>query len=200
MAKGQLLGAFAFAHLDEKLQKHDAWRKAHAEADRDPLGLTATQAQVEYFTTERYAAPKHYSNPPPPGQSAFGLLVEGFSALSRGYVKLQTNNPRDRTIIQHNYLADPLDVLVLAEACKLGAEVIMEGQGTKDLIIGSWPPSDKHHLFTEISQWEDYVRKNATTCFHPSGTCKMGPRSDSAAIVDPRLRVYGLQIAVSCRD
>jgi len=31
-----------------------------------------------------------------------------------------------------------------------------------------------------------------TTIFHPVGTCKMGRDSDSAAVVDPQLRVRGI--------
>jgi len=181
--------------MDDRLSKHESWQKAKAKAKpgRDPLGLTSTQAQVEYFTTERYAAPKHYNNPPPTGRSAFGLIIMGLGSLSRGYLKIRSRNPRDKPNIQHNYLSNPLDVLVLAEACKLGSQTILEGKGTKDLILGSWPTEDKHHQFTELSQWEDYVRKNATTCFHPSSTCKMGTTSDPGAVVDARLRVRGVQ-------
>jgi choline dehydrogenase len=28
--------------------------------------------------------------------------------------------------------------------------------------------------------------------FHPVGSCKMGPESDAAAVVDPSLRIHGL--------
>lgn len=37
---------------------------------------------------------------------------------------------------------------------------------------------------------EQFARKHATTIWHPAGTCKMG--RDAMAVVDPRLRVYGL--------
>ncbi|CAH2986966.1 unnamed protein product [Chilo suppressalis] len=32
-----------------------------------------------------------------------------------------------------------------------------------------------------------------STIYHPAGTCKMGPRWDNDAVVDPRLRVYGIK-------
>ena len=35
-----------------------------------------------------------------------------------------------------------------------------------------------------------YVRANANSAYHPCGTCKMG--SDGMAVVDPRLRVHGI--------
>jgi choline dehydrogenase len=37
----------------------------------------------------------------------------------------------------------------------------------------------------------DWIRKNAETTYHPVGTCKMG--GDPMAVVDPELRVHGLQ-------
>lgn len=156
------------------------------------MGLAKSQPHVEYFSTERYGAPKHFNRPPPVGRSAFANIIELFGARSRGYVKLRSGDPTDRPIIQHNYLSDPLDVLVLAEACKLGATTILQGKGTKDLILGSWPEDVRHHEFTEFRQWEEYVRQTATTCFHPGGTCKMGPDSDPGAVVDARLKVRGV--------
>ena len=37
----------------------------------------------------------------------------------------------------------------------------------------------------------EWARNTAVTIYHPTGTCKMG--CDSMAVVDDRLRVYGLK-------
>ncbi len=38
-----------------------------------------------------------------------------------------------------------------------------------------------------------YVRSVAKTVYHPAGTAKMGPDSDPMAVVDPELRVHGME-------
>ncbi len=35
--------------------------------------------------------------------------------------------------------------------------------------------------------WEDYLRRDSVTIFHPCGTCRMG--TDDRAVVDPALKV-----------
>lgn len=45
-------GAFAFARLDERLKDEPLWQEAKKEADRDPMGLTSKQPNIEFFTTE----------------------------------------------------------------------------------------------------------------------------------------------------
>jgi len=38
-----------------------------------------------------------------------------------------------------------------------------------------------------------HARRVAETIYHPAGTCKMGPSSDTQAVVDPSLKVHGLE-------
>lgn len=40
-------------------------------------------------------------------------------------------------------------------------------------------------------EWLEFGRINAQTIYHPIGTCRMG--EDDGAVVDPQLRVRGLQ-------
>ena len=37
----------------------------------------------------------------------------------------------------------------------------------------------------------EWARRSAVTIYHPTGTCKMG--TDPMAVVDPRLRVHGIE-------
>jgi choline dehydrogenase/4-pyridoxate dehydrogenase len=42
-------------------------------------------------------------------------------------------------------------------------------------------------------QLEAFVRNSVVTTHHPCGTCKMGPAGDETAVVDPQLRVRGVE-------
>ena len=37
------------------------------------------------------------------------------------------------------------------------------------------------------------IKALAQTLYHPVGTCKMGPSNDKEAVVDSRLKVYGIK-------
>jgi choline dehydrogenase-like flavoprotein len=37
-----------------------------------------------------------------------------------------------------------------------------------------------------------FARRASDTIYHPAGTCRMGPATDTAAVVDPTLRVRGV--------
>ncbi|CAZ83647.1 unnamed protein product [Tuber melanosporum] len=69
----------------------------------------------------------------------------------------------------------------------------MEGSGARDAISGSWPDSATHHKLRTRDDWKPFVKKNATSCYHPGGTCKMGKATDPLAVLDERLRVRGVK-------
>jgi choline dehydrogenase-like flavoprotein len=129
------------------------------------MGLTRAQPNIEFFSTECYGGPKQFSDyPDGENTHAFSLITELFAPRSRGSVSLKSSDPRDNPIVDHNYLSDDLDILVLSEACKFANEIITQGEGTKSIISGSWPAKLTHHTYTSREDWVPYVKENATTC------------------------------------
>lgn len=185
-------GAFAFARLDERLKDSKIWNEAPRKEGRDPMGLTSKQPNVEYFTTECYGGPKQFDKFPVDHKYAFSMISELFAPKSRGMVTLKSKDPREKPVVDANYLADPLDLEVLAEACRFGNEIVMNGTGTQDIVKGSWPPELTHHKYTSREEWKQYVKDNATTCKSlPETHARRGapeiPSAERTANEHPRL-------------
>jgi choline dehydrogenase-like flavoprotein len=177
------------------------------------MGLAPNQPNIEFWNTELYGGPKQYDDFPVDHKHAFAMCALIFNQHSRGSVKLKSTDPLENPVVDHNYLDDPLDMLVMTEACRFANDIVMKGKGTKDIIKGSWPAELTHHTYTERKDWELHVRKHATTCtfsmflsppfsplqmltrnsgYHASGTCAMGKPDDPNAVLDSRLRVRGV--------
>ncbi|XP_035739953.1 glucose dehydrogenase [FAD, quinone]-like [Vespa mandarinia] len=129
------------------------------------------------------------------GQDGFDILPMLLRPKSRGYVKLRSKNPLDYPLMYHNYLTNPDDVNVLREGVKAAIAFAetnsMKRFGTR---FYSKPlPNCKHlPIFTD-EYWECAIRQFTMTIYHMSCTAKMGPRSDPMAVVDPSLKVYGVE-------
>jgi choline dehydrogenase len=108
---------------------------------------------------------------------------------SKGYVRLRSADPFEKPVINPNYLAVESDRRVLLAAMKLARNLLM----TKPL-----EPYYAHEDFPGPSVQSDEellgaAKERGTTTFHPAGTCRMGPRTDTVAVVDDQLRVHGLE-------
>lgn len=53
-------------------------------------------------------------------------------------------------------------------------------------------PGCKHLVPLSDEFWACMARHYSQTIYHPVGTCKMGPKEDSMAVVDSYLKVYGV--------
>lgn len=161
------------------------------------MGLTSKQPHIELWNSELYGGGPQFTDFPIDQRAAFAMCVLLFNAHSRGYVALRKDDPLGAPIVDSNYLADPLDELVLSEACKVANEILMQGSPTKEVIKGSWPQNLTHHSYTTDEQWKGLVKETVGTCYHPSGTCKMVDstkgKGDGMGVVDERLRVLGVK-------
>jgi len=48
-------------------------------------------------------------------------------------------------------------------------------------------------VFASDTALDEHIRNTAITLHHPLGTCKMGHENDESAVVDPHLRVRGVE-------
>ncbi len=191
-------GAFIFRRFDTELEaNYPEWVEAKRQAGgKDPVGAENGMPHVEYFYSELYGGGPQHVHQPSPGESAFALITLLFNPQARGTVQLQSRNALFPPAIDHAYLSSPLDLAVLAEANRFGADTILNGTATKDVVSGPWPVS--RTLPRTQDEWKEYVRQQAGTCYHASGTCAMGPSAEPSrvlpkgAVVDPRLRVFGV--------
>jgi choline dehydrogenase len=105
---------------------------------------------------------------------------------SRGTVRLRSADPRDAPIIDPNYLADPYDVRMSIEGVKMMREIMRQPVWSR-YIRREHLPGEAVRSDAEV---EAYIRRQGRTCYHPVGACRMG--SDANAVVDPQLRVRGI--------
>lgn len=118
--------------------------------------------------------------------SGFTLSVCQLRPSSRGRVRLGSADPLAPPLMFANYLDTDLDrrctVAGIAFARKLANTAPLRGYVTEEVMPGPAAATDADLL--------EFARDKGATIFHPSGTCRMGV--DAEAVVDPRLRVRGL--------
>jgi choline dehydrogenase-like flavoprotein len=106
---------------------------------------------------------------------------------SRGSVRLASKDPRSAPLIDPNYLSDPDDMERMVRGFKLMRKLLAQpalaGLEGKELAACAAAQSD--------SQIEQFIRANADTIYHPSGSCRMG--NGPLDVVDAQLRVHGIQ-------
>ena len=105
---------------------------------------------------------------------------------SVGTLQLASKDPQAAPLIDPAFLQDPRDLEDMLAGFKL----------TRRLMLApALAPWTRNETFTGHAQTDDEIRavlrERIDTVYHPIGTCKMGV--DDAAVVDPQLRVRGVQ-------
>ncbi|KAG5888554.1 hypothetical protein JTB14_010337 [Gonioctena quinquepunctata] len=114
---------------------------------------------------------------------------------SRGRVLLNYTDPVfGEPLIHANTFFEEIDLLRIVEGVKQSLNM----EYTKffkyyGIRLDRTPlPACQHIPFGSDQYWACVAMSYTTTIYHPVGTCKMGPKNDVSAVVDPELRVYGI--------
>ncbi|CAN5909763.1 GMC family oxidoreductase N-terminal domain-containing protein [soil metagenome] len=111
-------------------------------------------------------------------------------ARSRGRLYLTSGDPTVKPALDFGYFTDPerYDERTLVDGIRLARQVAasepLAGWLRREVCPGPEVTSD--------DALSAYARSVAHTVYHPAGTCRMGAGDDDGVVVDPTLRVRGL--------
>ncbi|KPL51170.1 choline dehydrogenase [Prosthecomicrobium hirschii] len=147
---------------------------------------SAERADIEFhiqpLSLEKFGDPLHRF-------PAITVSACNLRPTSRGSVRLRSADPAAKPVIAPNYLATEADRLIAADAIRVTRRLM------KQPAVARFRP-EEYLPGPAVGDDDAALAKAAgdigTTIFHPVGTAKMGLPSDPTAVVDERLRVYGV--------
>ena len=149
-----------------------------------------SKAGVEYPDIQYHFLPLavRYDGKLPVKGHGFQAHVGPMRSQSRGYVALRSSDPKEPPKIQFNYMSHETDWADFRNCIRLTREIFsqpaFEPFADSEISPGKAIQSDE--------QLNDFIRDNVESAYHPSGTCKMGDKSDLMSVVDPETRVIGV--------
>jgi choline dehydrogenase len=114
--------------------------------------------------------------------------VCNLNPTSRGSVTITSNQASDAPAIAPNYLHTSQDRLIAAQSLRQVREIVCQPALAKYL-PQEWKPGVAFQSDEALARLAGDI---ANTIFHPAGTAKMGRADDPTAVVDPYLRVRGV--------
>ncbi len=155
----------------------------------EAVGLVRTRPDLAAPDLELLFAPVLFTDEglTPPQEDGFTVAAIALQPESAGRVTLRSGDPLEPPLIDPAYLSGPEDLRVLVDGTRLAREIVAASPLSRyvreELAPGPVARSD--------DELAAQVRGRAQTLYHPVGTCRMG--TDEGAVVDPELRVRGLE-------
>jgi choline dehydrogenase len=111
-------------------------------------------------------------------------------AQSAGELTLQSTDPDVQPHIDCRYLEAPWDRERMRESVRIVLN-LLDHDAFRDIYDGLISPAEADLVSDDAL--DDWMLREVCIGQHLSGTCKMGPASDSMAVVDQRCRVHGIE-------
>jgi choline dehydrogenase len=114
---------------------------------------------------------------------------------SRGFVRLASTNPLDLPLVDPNYLQHSDDVATLVRGMRVMID-LFNSPALRNLnpkLLNITIPGCPYPADPENDGYLECIARSFTqTIYHYAGTCRMGDPQDRRSVVDPLLRVIGV--------
>jgi choline dehydrogenase len=119
-----------------------------------------------------------------------GVAIMLAHAASAGCLRLRAADPAAAPTLDYAYLSDPADLATLRHAVRR-VDHLLQHPAYASIVTDRAAPFDA--VLADDDRLDDWLRRSVTTSHHISGTCKMGPATDPAAVVDASGAVRGVE-------
>ncbi|NDW52850.1 choline dehydrogenase [Aliiroseovarius sp. PrR006] len=110
-------------------------------------------------------------------------------STSRGEITLKSADPKDAPRIFFNYMSTEQDWEDFRTCIRLTREIFSQS-AFEPFVKFEIQPGNALQTDDEI---DSFIREHAESAYHPCGTCRMGRADDPMAVVDPEMRVIGVE-------
>ncbi len=153
------------------------------------LAFLKTRPELETPDVQMHIVPYGIKNPKKRQLHdfpAFTMAVYQLRPESLGSIHIRSADPKAQPAIRFNFLHDPIDQRCMVDGFKMLRKIA--NAAPLDPYRGEeYSPGATATTDDEILAW---IRNFAETAYHPIGTCRMGPGTNT--VVDDQLRVHGI--------
>ena len=149
----------------------------------DP-GLSEVDLQMHYIPVKFWRQAEV-----DPDVDAFTTAVVLVHVASRGSVRLRSADPCWAPSIDAGYLTEEKDVEALVTGVEKAREIASAGP-LAGVLADEFSPGGTVHGRDGL---RSSVRSTLESLYHPVSSCRMGGADDESAVVDPQLRVRGIE-------
>ncbi len=177
-----------FAGTEELVARSRAFEAARFHPEEQVIAKLRTSGCSSAFDLHVY--PVGGADHADPDRFTWVYMVGLLTSNARGSLTLRSADPTAAPILDHALLRDETgsDLARLTEGFEMLEQVLAYPELARLLGSETFPGPALRAAYST----REIVARSVTHCYHPVGTCKMGPASDPTAVVDATGRLHGL--------